>query len=173
MSDDLIMLAADDQEVYNTNHIIWNDVWLVHTPKSITELIREANQLCDNVQYNDEQYINKCIVIAIMIIKKFAFSGISSCPKYEREIASLILPFLKYVKQFISGSLYTFISQIQFKWGLIEPQQAPKGWKCSLCLESKYSHMTVKTECGHFFHVKCHAHLTNPSCPLCRQIMNV
>jgi hypothetical protein len=157
------MLAANDEGIYNSNHIIWIDFWLGNTSKTFQELVELSETMTDQ----DEFYIEKCIGIAIFMVKKFTLEH------NQHDASTLILPFLKYVKQFVSGSLFTLISQIQFKWDVFEPSQAPKGWKCALCLERNHSHMTIKTNCGHQFHLNCFIHLTNPACPLCRQIMNV
>ena len=165
MSDDFTILAADDQVVYNSNHLFWMDFWLSESELSLEELLGVGLKL--NEEEEESLYVKKVIITAIFIVKKIAI-GSNDIIRVKPA-----LPFLLYAKQFVSGILFTFISQIQFRYGLIEPKQAPKGWKCSLCLESKDSHFAKMTECGHYFHCKCLAHLTNPSCPLCRQIMNV
>jgi hypothetical protein len=166
MSDDFIILAAGDQEIYNSNHITWMNVWMAQVPKSVKEILECVTSLSED----DGYYIERCIALAIILVKKHSFE---KSVESRQDMASDMLPFLVYVKQFVSGSLYTFINHIQFKHDTVVPQQAPKGWKCSLCLSSGDSHLTLRTECGHIFHYRCCIHLTNPACPLCRQIMNI
>lgn len=72
------------------------------------------------------------------------------------------------VKKIVGGRLYRLISELEEKCDVISPVQAPKGWRCSLCMSSSLSHLTVKTSCNHSFHFGCYQRLNSPICPNCR-----
>ena len=79
--------------------------------------------------------------------------------------------YLTYVSLNITGKLYRQIRDLEYELCDVEPTQAPKGWKCAICMSSLNSHLCEKTLCDHYFHIGCTRHLVSPSCPLCRDFM--
>lgn len=51
-----------------------------------------------------------------------------------------------------------------------DPQQAPKGWSCSICYSRGESHLCKKTSCGHYFHFHCMKkwERREKNCPICK-----
>lgn len=48
--------------------------------------------------------------------------------------------------------------------------QAPKGWKCSICLSHSMSHLCKKTKCNHYYHVQCYNEYVKTArvCAICK-----
>ena len=93
-------------------------------------------------------------------------------PARQRKIEYLKChDFLKSISHYVKGPLHELINHLEFEYGVLEPEQAPNGWTCALCLSSNHSHLCQKTQCGHYFHFGCARSLKSPACPLCRGFM--
>lgn len=73
------------------------------------------------------------------------------------------------LKKTTYGPLRSILQQLEMEYGIFNPQEAPKGWKCCICLTGRDSHLCMQTACGHYLHINCEQKLKTPVCPMCRR----
>ena len=76
-------------------------------------------------------------------------------PKERDQAYKKCRGYLIFVSLTVQGKLYSRIRQLEYQLCDVEPMQAPKGWKCAICMTSKDSHLCERTLCGHYFHIGC------------------
>lgn len=131
------------------------------TTEEYIDLVKEFEQNAEE----EEKILRICIAIRILV-HLGSVSSVERKRHYEK-----FSDFFRVAMRSVNGSLYTLFRKVENQLGVIEPVQAPRGWSCSICLASGNSHLCLKTECGHYFHIGCAGNFTSPTCPLCRQIM--
>lgn len=167
--------SANGTKIFDSDVGRFVEFWFAEIPQgeisrqsfflnAIPLAIRENDD--DDEDYEDTESVVK-IAAAIKTIKTVSFRVQRKCD--QDRIFEKILPFLSSVKKNVSGALYFLIQLIENNVGVFDIVQAPSKWKCSICMDSKDSHMCIKTVCGHFFHHACYIKFMSPICPLCRQ----
>ena len=127
--------------------------------------------LADYMQFadeNSEEILEKMVYTCLRLIK--AIFDIEDVKCRRQEYQKYRTDFTT-VSLLVTGKLYTQLRDIEYQLSDVDPAQAPKGWKCSICMTSKDSHLCEKTLCNHYFHIGCARNFNSPSCPLCRGFM--
>jgi hypothetical protein len=129
----------------------------------VARIDQETAELNDEHQSANEVFVSVAIRILVLLAQK----------SYEEAFRDFHIceAFLDRIKSFSTGRLCVEIRKTKYMYGVVEPQQAPRGWTCSVCMSRSESHLCYKTKCGHFLHYGCYNAIESESCPLCRQNM--
>jgi hypothetical protein len=77
----------------------------------------------------------------------------------------------EFVKAHTKGSMHVSAAKLLFEITLVNPVDAPRRWKCSICYErGRKAHSCIRKQCGHVFHIECDLNVHSPECPMCRSI---
>ena len=168
---EFIVSVSESFIPYSVMHILFTREELrrekfFETAEEYMDFVARTDQ--ETAELNDEQSAKEVFVsVAIRILVLLAQKSYEEASRDFR----ICEAFLDRVKSFSTGQLCVKIRQFKYMFGLVEPQQAPRGWTCSVCMSRSDSHLCYKTKCGHFLHYGCYNSIESESCPLCRQNM--